>query len=106
MDLEERIEAMLDQGALEEVRAAWRRCPDPGAPIWTGIGCRELLNHVRGAMGLQEAKRQWVKRTWDYAKRQLTWFRRDREVIWVSPGNAKEIEERVALWLTSQKPSA
>ncbi|MCF8086091.1 MAG: tRNA (adenosine(37)-N6)-dimethylallyltransferase MiaA [Desulfohalobiaceae bacterium] len=103
---EERIETMLEQGALEEVRAAWRRCPDPEAPIWTGIGCRELLNHVRGGMGLEEAKRQWAKRTWDYAKRQLTWFRKDRDVIWVNPGNAKDIQERVALWLASRKHSA
>lgn len=105
-DLEERIEAMLEKGALEEVRAVWNKCPDPAAPVWTGIGCRELLHYVQGRMGWEEAKRQWVKRTWDYAKRQVTWFRRDREIIWFHPGEEKDIERRVALWLASGQSTA
>ncbi len=101
-DLARRIEAMLEQGAVEEVRAAWNRCPDSSAPVWTGIGCRELLAYIWGRMELEEAKREWIKRTWNYAKRQLTWFRRDGDIHWVTPGNAEDIEKRVALWLESE----
>jgi tRNA dimethylallyltransferase len=101
-DLADRIEVMLEQGALEEVRVAWNRCPDPKAPIWSGIGCRELLQCVRGRMDLEEAKREWIKRTRRYAKRQLTWFRRDGEILWVRPEETEDIEKRVALWLASE----
>ena len=103
--LEARIQSMLDRGALEEVRAAWRKHPDPEAPIWTGIGCRELLHHLWGRTDLDEAKREWSRRTRQYAKRQLTWFRRDRDIQWVTPGKNKDIEEKVALWLASARPS-
>ncbi|MEF8823789.1 MAG: tRNA (adenosine(37)-N6)-dimethylallyltransferase MiaA [Desulfohalobiaceae bacterium] len=101
-DLARRIGAMLEQGAVEEVRAAWNRCPDPSAPVWTGIGCRELLAYIWGRMELEEAKGEWIKRTWNYAKRQLTWFRRDGDIHWVTPGNPEDIEKRVALWVESE----
>lgn len=96
-----RIEEMIRKGALLEARQAWRICPQPEAPAWSGIGCRELLSYMRGELDWEQTKRQWKKRTWGYAKRQLTWFRGDREIHWFEPEKAQEIKETVSLWLHS-----
>lgn len=80
-----RIEAMLAAGALEEMRQAYANCPDESAPGFTGIGCPELLQHLLGRLDLEAAKALWFKRTKDYAKRQLTWFRKDPAIQWFRP---------------------
>ena len=78
-----RIEAMIEAGALEEGRAALAACPDESAPGWTGIGCRDVLNHLKGRTSLEEMKECWFRRTRQYAKRQITWFRGRRESVWI-----------------------
>jgi len=70
-----RIDAMLEAGALEEGRAAMVACDDEAAPGWTGIGCREVYCHLKGRIGLDEMKEAWFRRTRQYAKRQITWFK-------------------------------
>lgn len=84
--LEARISAMLAAGALDEARAALARCPDRTAPGWTGIGCAELAAHLAGESGLEEACGLWLKNTRAYAKRQMTWFRRQADIRWFAPG--------------------
>ncbi|MFO8032884.1 MAG: tRNA (adenosine(37)-N6)-dimethylallyltransferase MiaA [Desulfohalobiaceae bacterium] len=96
--LEERIEIMLQSGAVQEVEQAWERCGQESAPAWTGIGCRELLDYILGRCFLQEAKQKWLRRTRAYAKRQLTWFKKDPEVHWLSPGQKQEILDLVLEW--------
>ncbi|MDR2075401.1 MAG: tRNA (adenosine(37)-N6)-dimethylallyltransferase MiaA [Desulfovibrio sp.] len=90
-----RLEAMLEAGALEEARRAFVRFPDPSAPGWTAIGCRELLAHLNGLLSLEECRELWFRNTRAYAKRQLTWFRPDREITWFSPDQASALAEHV-----------
>ena len=73
--LARRIDLMLEQGALDEARAARQRCDDAAAPGWSGIGCAEVLAHLRGDLSLAECRRLWLHNTRAYAKRQRTWFR-------------------------------
>ncbi len=89
--LQQRIKAMLDAGALQEARAALARCTDPEAPGWSGIGCAELYRHLRGELSLDECRALWLKNTRAYAKRQLTWFRADKDITWFRPGQAADI---------------
>jgi len=94
--LSDRIERMLTRGALEEVREAWRRCPDESAPGWSGIGCLELLSFLRGRTTLEQAKEQWLRKTRAYAKRQMTWFRKEEGLLWLQPGEADRAVEYAA----------
>lgn len=96
-----RIDAMLEAGALEEARRAYAECVDPEAPGWSGIGCAELLAHLRGEMSLSEARGLWIKNTRAYAKRQLTWFNKDSDIHWFSPGDNEAVAARVDSWLTT-----
>ena len=68
-----RFELMLEQGALDEVRALPPL--DPSAPLMKAIGVRELQAHIQGQISLDEAKAKAQIATRQYIKRQLTWWR-------------------------------
>lgn len=85
-----RIDVMLGQGALNEAAKAWEKCPDADAPAWSGIGCRQALAHWRGRIDITECKKQWLAATRAYAKRQLTWFRGRKNMVWLENGNSTE----------------
>jgi tRNA dimethylallyltransferase len=99
--LAKRIDIMLHQGALEEVRQAMQACPEPDAPGLSGIGCAELVSHLRGEISLDEAKILWLSNTKAYAKRQMTWFRKEPDVHWFAPGETKGMTDLAGKWLRS-----
>ena len=68
---------MLERGALREAQEAYALCPDKTAPGWSGIGCAELYRHIAGEISLEACREAWLKNTRAYAKRQMTWFRRE-----------------------------
>jgi tRNA dimethylallyltransferase len=70
-----RFAAMVEAGALEEVRALLARRLALDLPATKAVGVRELAAHLRGETGLAEAIAQGQLQTRRYAKRQLTWFR-------------------------------
>ena len=85
--LARRLDAMLEAGAVEEARAALARTPAAAEgrriPGWSGIGCAELLDHLRGRTSLGECRALWLANTRAYAKRQLTWFRARSEAVFL-----------------------
>jgi tRNA dimethylallyltransferase len=70
-----RWEAMLREGALEEVRALGAQHLDPALPAMRAHGVPELLAHLAGRMTLEDASRRAILNTGQYTKRQATWFR-------------------------------
>jgi tRNA dimethylallyltransferase len=70
-----RFDAMLAQGALEEVRALLALGLDPALPAMRAHGVPELLAYLRGTLSLQDARRRVELVTGQYTKRQATWFR-------------------------------
>ncbi|MFW5818949.1 MAG: tRNA (adenosine(37)-N6)-dimethylallyltransferase MiaA [Desulfovermiculus sp.] len=96
--LQSRIEYMCAQGALREVEQAWQRCPDESAPGWSSIGCWELLQFFGGRWSLEDAKKAWLSNTRAYAKRQLTWFKKEPNIKWWRPGDDLSIVQAVKSW--------
>lgn len=89
--LKQRIAGMIKAGAIEEIKKAWVKCgQDPACPALSGIGCREIISYINKQADLDQAVDQWVKNTRSYAKRQLTWFRKEPDIFWVRPGEAKK----------------
>lgn len=84
-----RIGQMVSAGALAEAAAA--QAAQAQGPGWSGIGCRELVDYLAGAIDWQECLRRWLANTRAYAKRQLTWFRSRKNVIWISPGDQARV---------------
>lgn len=96
--LGKRIEAMLERGAVEEVRRAFERTPDREAPGFTGIGCAELLAHILGETDLDAACALWRRNTRAYAKRQLTWFAKEEGVRWIRAEGFDRLPGLVRTW--------
>lgn len=70
-----RLAVMVEQGALDEVRAVETRGLDPALPALKAVGYREFAAHLRGETSLDQALDAARQETRRYAKRQLTWFR-------------------------------
>ena len=70
-----RVVRMVEQGALEEVRALVARGLDPALPAMKAVGVREFAAHLAGETSLEAAIEATRQATRNYAKRQLTWFR-------------------------------
>lgn len=70
-----RVSIMVEQGALEEVRALTARALDPALPALKAVGVREFAAHLAGEITLDAAIDAARQATRNYAKRQLTWFR-------------------------------
>lgn len=70
-----RVAQMIEQGALDEVKALADRRLDPDLPAMKAVGVRELMAHLSGETSLKRAMEQTRQATRNYAKRQLTWFR-------------------------------
>jgi tRNA dimethylallyltransferase len=72
-----RLDQMIDAGALEEVRHLATQGLDPELPAMRALGVRPLLAHLRGLLALDAAVEEAKTETRRYAKRQLTWARRN-----------------------------
>jgi tRNA dimethylallyltransferase len=90
--VEERVDRMIDEGLVDEVRGLLAAGYLPTHKAMGSIGYREVCAHLAGEYHLEEAERLIKQSTRQYAKRQMTWFRRDSEIIWVEyPGKFDSI---------------
>jgi tRNA dimethylallyltransferase len=83
-----RFAAMLDGGAVEEVRHLLARKLDPALPVMGAIGVPEISGFLTGGMTLEDTEARGAQATRNYAKRQYTWFRRQPPPEW--PRNESE----------------
>jgi tRNA dimethylallyltransferase len=72
---ERRFVEMMDQGAAEEVRALLARGLSPDLPVMRAIGVREIAGWLTGVWSREEAILRAQRATWQYVRRQFTWFR-------------------------------
>jgi tRNA dimethylallyltransferase len=77
-----RVDEMMRRGLLEEVRAIAASGADPSLPALNTVGYAELFRHLAGELPLDEAVRLVKQHTRNFAKRQLTWFRREPGLRW------------------------
>lgn len=80
--IEKRIDLMLSEGLLEEVKGLLEEGCKPESVSMQGLGYKELVSYLNGECTLEEAVSILKRDTRHFAKRQLTWFRREREVLW------------------------
>jgi tRNA dimethylallyltransferase len=90
--IEARFDAMLDAGALDEVKALAARNLDPALPAMKAHGVPWLIRHLNGAISLAEAAEGGKRDTRRYTKRQATWFRHQLpDWTWAEPKEADEL---------------
>ncbi|OJJ18323.1 tRNA (adenosine(37)-N6)-dimethylallyltransferase MiaA [marine bacterium AO1-C] len=90
--INERVDIMLAEGLLEEVKGLYDYKDHQALQT---VGYKEIFDHMDGQYDWEEAIRLLKRNTRRYAKRQMTWFRRDEEIHWFSP---KELEE-IVMWI-------
>ena len=78
-----RVDEMLAQGLIEEVRALKARGCTKDMVSMQGLGYKEILEYLEGTCTLEEAVYRLKRDTRHFAKRQITWFKRERDVIWI-----------------------
>lgn len=94
-----RVDRMMEQGLLEEVKSLMQMGIPRTATSMAGLGYKEILKFYDGACTLEEAVDEIKLQTRHFAKRQLTWFRREKEVCWIEKesgeGREKSTDELV-----------
>jgi len=81
--IDRRVDQMMAAGLPEEVRALLDRGVPPRATALQAIGYKELLPALAGERTLEEAAEEIKLRSRQYAKRQLTWLRRNQHIHWI-----------------------
>jgi tRNA dimethylallyltransferase len=104
--IDARFDAMIEAGAVEEVRALMARNLDPALPAMKAHGVPWLIRHLRGEITLAEAAEGAKRDTRQYTKRQATWFRNQLpDFVWVEPEKAVAAVE-TQLFALGKEPSA
>lgn len=81
--IDQRVDQMLESGLIEEVEALRQMGCNRNMVSMQGLGYKEILDYLEGSISLERAVYLIKRDTRHFAKRQLTWFRRERDVIWV-----------------------
>jgi tRNA dimethylallyltransferase len=93
--INDRVDRMFERGLVEEVRGLLERGVAETSPPFRALGYSQVLRHLRGEIGRDEAVALTKTETRHYAKRQMTWFRKMAEVVWFSPDDGPALEDFV-----------
>lgn len=100
--IDRRVDAMIQKGLVEEVRRLADRGLREEDTSMKGLGYKELFPYLRGEITLDEAVRIIKRDTRHFAKRQLTWFRREPDVIWVNKQDFGYSDEKILTYILSR----
>ena len=81
-NINHRVDSMMQNGLLDEVRALY---PSKSLNALQTVGYIELFDHLDGKITLEQAVENIKTNTRQYAKRQITWFKKDTGIKWFSP---------------------
>ena len=88
-----RVVKMLEMGLLQEIKALFQRGISPKATAMQAIGYKEFVDHLAGNCTLEEAVAQLQQSSRHYAKRQLTWFRKNPQIHWLTRKPGQKTDE-------------
>ncbi|MBS6706593.1 MAG: tRNA (adenosine(37)-N6)-dimethylallyltransferase MiaA [Lachnospiraceae bacterium] len=106
--IDRRVDRMVEQGLVEEVRCLKEHGYDRSLVSMQGLGYKELFPYLDGTCSLEEAVEIIKRDTRHFAKRQITWFKREPDVIWLNQqefGYDKEkiLKRMLELWEERKK---
>ena len=93
--IDSRIDQMLEEGLVEEVEALRQKGYTKDMVSMQGLGYKEILSYLEGEISLEEAIYMLKRDTRHFAKRQLTWFRRESDVIWIDKKDYDREEDKI-----------
>lgn len=93
--INKRVDVMLSKGLVDEVKTLYEKGLRIGMTAAEGIGYKQLLPYLEGEISLDEATEKIKQDSRHYAKRQLTWFRREKETTWVDRAEFDSDQEKM-----------
>ena len=99
--IDKRVDQMLEEGLVKEVADLRQEGCHRGMVSMQGLGYKEILAYLEGEYPLEEAVRILKRDTRHFAKRQLTWFRRESDVIWVDKDKFHWDEKEILEYMLS-----
>ena len=95
--IDRRVDAMVRSGLEEEVRTLLQSGLPPSATAWQAIGYKEFLGVLEGTATMEQAVAEVKLRSRQYAKRQLTWLRRNPAIHWMEWEKERNFEQALQL---------
>lgn len=102
--IDARVDQMMEDGLLAEVRDLKNRGYTRELVSMQGLGYKELLAYLEGEITLEEAVYRIKRDTRHFAKRQITWFKRERDVIWIDKNEYGYNEDAILETMKKQIP--
>jgi tRNA dimethylallyltransferase len=99
--MNKRVDIMMENGLLEEVKALKEKGYADNLVSMQGVGYKEIIEYLNGAISLEESVELIKKNTRHFAKRQLTWFRKEDDVIWVNKQEFGYDDEKILDYMHS-----
>lgn len=102
-NIAKRVRERFSQDVVGEVTRVKKLFHDDGIPAATSLGFHVVERYINGEVNQEAAIEEWFKQEYDYAKRQLTWFRKDKSIHWfdiIQPNYQTDIETLVREWYT------
>jgi len=81
--IDRRVDSMLEAGLVDEVKGLVESGYGNAAPVRDSLGYQEIIQYFEGAITYQEAARLIKRNTRRFAKRQMTWFRKEKDIAWL-----------------------
>lgn len=100
--IDRRVDIMLADGLVEEVRRLKDMGYHRGLVSMQGLGYKEILSFLEGECSLEEAVYLIKRDSRHFAKRQLTWFRREKDVIWIDKEQFAYEDKKILAYMTAQ----
>lgn len=93
--INQRVDLMMEEGLVQEVEGLKARGYTRDMVSMQGLGYKEILDYLDGKSSLEDAVSIIKRDTRHFAKRQITWFKRERDVIWINKQQYEYDEERI-----------
>ncbi len=89
--INKRVDHMISSGLVEEVQKLLDMGLTKDNVSMHGIGYKEIIDHLSGECSLEEAIYRITRESRHFVKRQLTWFKREKDIIWLDVGKDKDV---------------
>ncbi len=99
--IDKRVDKMIADGLIDEVEKLRKAGYGPHLNSMRSIGYHEVNEYLDGRLSKQETVEKIKLNTKRYAKRQMTWFRKNKSIQWYTPFQDRDLREHIARWLGS-----
>lgn len=98
-NINQRVDSMIENGLLDEVKNILEMGYDKNLNSLNTVGYKEIVQHLEGEISLERAIELIKRNTRHYAKRQMTWFRKDKRIHWFEVNEFSDLD-KIAIFIS------